>query len=279
MHEVDLVLISGQCPGQAPFFVTYDLIEDGPDGQKRRQTKDLQSIQRHAQFELSTATPGHKIYDFTGVSDSNYATLSKTGLVAADQSSKAGRVRLEQDILARPSVIFIDQDRKPVFCVKDALDSSHAHTPSLRLTGAGPFRVELEISPDGSQVSQRYSDIFIKTNNWKLNIPQHVFAESGPYTVYLRKVVDSTGCERIIPRGAKGTLVRLEVADIASIAAVQPQQDHCVGDSIDFVLQGSSPWTVQYDFEGKKQKVTAKESRFSRVAEHPGNFKILSVAQ
>lgn len=265
--------------GQPPFFVTYDLIEDGPDGQKRKQTKDLQSIQKHAQFELSTATPGHKIYEFTGVSDSNYAQLTKTGLVSPDQSSKAGRVRLEQDILARPSVIFIEQDKKPVFCVKDSLDSSHAHTPSLRLTGAAPFRVELEISPDGSQVSQRYSDIFIKTNNWKLHLPQHVFAESGPSTVYLRKVVDNTGCERIIPRGAKGTLVRFEVADIASIAAVQPQADHCVGDSIDFVLQGSAPWTVQYEFEGKKQKVTAKESRFSRVAEHPGNFKILSVAQ
>lgn len=266
-------------PGQPPFFLTYNLIEDGPDGQKRRHAKDLQSIQMHAQFELSTSTPGHKIYEFTGVSDSNYALLSKDGLVPPEQSSKSGRVRLEQDVLARPSVIFIEQDRKPVFCVKDALDSSHPHTPSLRLTGAAPFRVDLEISPDGSQSSQRYTDVFIKSNNWKLHLPQHVFAESGPYSIYLRKVVDSTGCERMVPRGAKSTFVRLEVADIASIAAVQPQTDHCVGDSIDFVLQGSAPWTVQYDFEGKKQKVTAKESRFSRVAEHPGTFKILSVAQ
>jgi nucleoporin POM152 len=228
---------------------------------------------------LSTATPGHKIYDFSGISDANYAQLTKNGLVAPDQSNKAGRVRLEQDVLARPTVLFLEQDRKPVFCVNDALDSSHSHTPSIRLTGTAPFRVELEISPDGSQTSQRYSDIFIKSNNWKLHLPQHVFAESGPYTVSLRKVVDATGCEKVIPRGTKGSLVRLDVAETASLAAVQPQQDHCVGDSIDFVLQGSAPWTVQYEFEGKKQRVTAKDSRFSRVAEQPGNFKIVSVAQ
>lgn len=275
--------------GQAPFVLAYDVVEEGSgsgtgiivgaaDNSKRRISQELQSLQRHAQFELSTATAGHRVYEFTGMSDATYTSLSKDSLVSPADSTKPHLVRLEQDVLARPTAMFVDHDRKHVFCVKDSLKVSQAHSPVLRLQGQAPFHVEFEVTPDGSHQSQRYSDVVVKSNSWKLELP-HTFAEPGPYTIFLRKVVDATGCERSISRGAKGASVRLEVAEIASIAAVQPQADHCVGDSIDFVLQGASPWTVQYEFEGKKQKVANKESRFSRVAEQPGQFKILSVAQ
>lgn len=245
---------------------------------KRRQVQELQSVQKHAQFELSTGSAGHRVYDFKSMSDATYSTLSKDSLQSPVGSAKQHVVRLEQDVLARPTAAFADAEQRPVFCVRDSLQTSRAQSPTLRLTGQAPFRVELEISPDGSHMSQRYSDILVKSNTWKLDLP-HTFSEPGPYTIHLRKVVDSTGCERLIPRGAKGSFARLEVAEIASITAVQPQVNHCVGDSIDFVLQGAAPWNIQYDFEGKKQKVTNRDSRFSRVAEQAGVFKILSVAQ
>lgn len=264
--------------GHAPYVISYEVVEDNADGHKRKQLQELQSIQKTAQFELSTSSPGHRIYEIRGLSDATYTALTKEGLLAPEGSSKSGLLRLEQDVLARPTALFLEQDRKPVYCVKESLSESRPHTPTLKLTGLPPFRVEFEITPDGSHMSQRYSDVLIKSNEWKLELP-HIFSEPGSYAIHIRNIVDATGCTKKILKGTKGTYTSLDVAEIASISAVQPQTDHCVGESIDFTLQGASPWTVVYDFNGKKQTVSSKDSRFSRIAESPGSFAIKSVAQ
>ena len=264
--------------GHSPYKLTYDIIEYLSDGKKSVSSQDLQSVQKYAKFELFTATAGHRLYDFTGLSDAMYTTPTKEGLGPPTEGGKRNLLRLEQDVIARPTIRFVEQHRKPVYCVKDSLQQSHTYSPSLALTGLPPFQVDFEITPDGSHMSQRYSNIVIDSRSWTLSLP-HIFSEPGPFTIFLRRIIDSTGCERLIPRGTEGTSATVAVAEIASIAAVQPQVDHCVGESIDFILQGAAPWHIHYVFNGKQQDVQSKEAKFSRVAEYPGHFAINSVAQ
>ena len=179
--------------------------------------------------------------------------------------------------MARPTAHFVERDRAPIYCVKESLNERD-HGLEMRFSGIPPFRAEFEVAPEGSHMSQRYSDVHISSKTWQLSLA-HTLSEPGPFSVFLRRVVDATGCERTYARGTKGTFARLEVVEIASISAVQVQKDHCVGESLDFVLQGASPWTVNYEFNGKKQSVSSKDSRFSRVAESPGDFSVKSVAQ
>lgn len=263
--------------GQAPFAATYTFIDIDVEGKEKKSKQDIRSTQPRAQFELATVTPGHKAYEFTSLSDATYDTASKQGLTAP-VSGKPGVLRIEQHVMARPTAAFSSQDKLPIYCVKDSVNTAKANTPTLQLHGLPPFRIEIEIAPEGSHISQKFKDITVNSHEWPLDLP-YTFTEPGTYTVYLRSLRDATGCDRRIARGAKGTTAQVQVAEIASIAAVQTQQHHCVGESIDFVLQGAAPWNVVYEFNGKKQTVSSRESAFSRIAEAPGNFSIKSVAQ
>jgi len=70
----------------------------------------------------------------------------------------------------------------------------------------------------------------------------------------------------------------VEVVESARIVPVSKAEDLCVGDTLDFLLQGKAPWVIEYEWLGRQHKVTSSASRFSRYAEEPGEFAIRSVA-
>ena len=51
----------------------------------------------------------------------------------------------------------------------------------------------------------------------------------------------------IFTRTPPDKAISIEVAETADIAAVSSREDYCVGEVVDFSLQGSPPWTVAYD--------------------------------
>lgn len=256
--------------GAPPFAAWYDVHRHGkPDGASKEKT--LQAVQPATSLSLFTTEAGVHEYEISGLSDSIYTSRSRHGLVDAHRS---GGIRLRQEVFSRPT-----GSLKPVskssFCVSESLASSGSRGVRLELTGQAPFDVELEVVDESTKVPARFP-VRVDSASTLVELP-HVFRTPGSHTVSLRKVVDANGCERLFERFGPSSAT-VEVAETASIAAVSQKAHHCVGDTLDFVLQGSPPWTVRYEFEGKKSSATVSTSVFSRLAKEPGLFRITGVS-
>ncbi|BGP38594.1 hypothetical protein JCM10450v2_002543 [Rhodotorula kratochvilovae] len=266
--------------GKAPFKASYTLQKGSHHGETR--SHHLQAIQSRADLTLFTASPGHHTYTFTGVGDSLYTNADPAGL-EAPQGGKDGVVRIEQDVWALPSAGFA-HGAKHGFCVHDKLASRGADDLVLHLEGQAPFEVELEVREDGHRASKRYTIPAIQTHDWPVTLP-YGLNSAAPHSILVRRVEDAHGCETLIDpasaapalAGALKTSVSVPVAEIATITPVSPQVDHCVGDALEFIVQGAPPFTVKYEFDGKQHAVPLTSGKFQRLAAAPGTFKIVSV--
>ncbi|KAL8278854.1 hypothetical protein RQP46_008725 [Phenoliferia psychrophenolica] len=257
--------------GKPPFNAPYSLSK----GQGEPLARALSAIQSRADLTLFTAARGHHTYTFTGVSDSLYTSPSPNGLLAPP-NARANLVRLEQDVFPLPDASFKSGPKRG-FCINEPLVSRASDELVVQLEGRPPFSIELDIrGQDGTRKPQRFPINNIETETWPLKLPFALDA-AATHIVSLRRVTDANGCTRTIDRLKPFASVVVPVTEIASITAVLPQTSHCVGDFLDFVLQGAPPFTVVYSFNAKRQTVQLPSSKFSRVATTPGVFKIVSV--
>ncbi|GAA5899289.1 hypothetical protein JCM8208_001608 [Rhodotorula glutinis] len=269
--------------GKAPFKASYTLQKGSHHGDTR--SHHLQAIQSRADLTLFTATPGHHTYTFTGVGDSLYTSPDAAGL-EAPVGGKDGIVRIEQDVWALPTAGFA-HGAKHGFCVHDKLASRGHDDLVLRLEGQAPFEVELEVREDGHRASKRFTVPAIQGHDWPVSLP-YGLSTASPHSIHLRRVKDAHGCETLVDptssasssAGGASTLrssASIPVAEIATITPVSSQVDHCVGDALEFIVQGSPPFTIKYEFEGKQHAVAHSSGTFQRLAAAPGTFKVLSV--
>lgn len=206
------------------------------------------------------------------MSDSVYSSQSRRGLVGVHRS---GTIRVRQQVYARPSGS-VKLVSKASFCVSEALSSTSSRGVKVDLTGQAPFDIEVEVFDASSKIGHRYP-VHVSGHSSVLQLP-HEFRAAGTHWVSVRKVRDAHGCERSIERQTADAAA-VEVAEIASISPISHQPHQCVGDSLDFILQGSAPWTIKYEFNGKRSSATvAKDPRFSRIANEPGVFRITGVS-
>ncbi|KAK4703838.1 hypothetical protein P7C70_g2376, partial [Phenoliferia sp. Uapishka_3] len=269
-NAVDAVTLLFQ--GKPPFVAPYTLQKGFSNAETL--PRSLSAIQPRAELALYTASEGHHKYSFLGVGDSLYTTPSLSGLIAPS-GGREGLVRLEQDVFALPNASF-KHGAKKGFCSQDRLASRGPDDLVVQLEGRAPFEIELEVREEGHRTPKRFTIADIKKTEWSLELPVS-FTAASSYTVALRYVSDANGCSSKIDRAAPGASSIVKVAEIASIAAVLPQPDHCVGDFLNFVLQGAPPFTLVYEFDTKQHVVPLTSSKFSRMASKPGVFKILSV--
>lgn len=258
--------------GKPPFTASYTLSKSSHHAEPLPRTH--QAIQSHSDLELFTGEPGHHTYMFTGIGDSLYTTPEPAGLVVPSQG-RAGVVRLEQDVFPIPSASF-RHGSKSGFCVRDNLVSRNVDDLIVELDGQPPFEIDLEVREEGHRTSEKFTISDIDAHEWAVSLP-FAFNTPSAHSVAITRVSDAHGCGRTIDRAVPGALVAVLVAEIASITPVLPQMDHCVGDFLEYELQGSPPFTVTYEFEGKRHVVPLSSSRFSRVAASPGLFKVVSV--
>ena len=282
LDSVDITLT-----GAPPFQVNYE--HTSPLG---KESKSLFAVQGLANLVLATEQSGLHTYEFSGVSDSIYSKASDGLILNPSASRHVKSVKLEQTVHDLPSGVFRTEGKAPRYCVHDEFGSrsSTATGLVLHLTGQAPFDLELEVKAAGSAQPPGTFPIHATSHEWPVVLP-FAFSTAGRYEVTLWSVRDANGCERIIDRSASTSppttkdkqVVRapsgsVDVADTASIAPVQPGRHHCVGDNLDFVLQGIAPWTITYEFNGQAKTITSRSNTFSRLAELPGTFSITKVA-
>jgi len=71
-----------------------------------------------------------------------------------------------------------------------------------------------------------------------------VVNEIGRYEVSIVSMSDISDCEQIVYESDQLSTT-VEVVESARIVSVSQNKDLCVGDTLDFLLQGKAPWTIE----------------------------------
>ncbi|KIR32535.1 hypothetical protein I352_04960 [Cryptococcus deuterogattii MMRL2647] len=237
--------------GQAPFELWYRYTSGG-----RTSRHVLKSAQETGILHLSTE-PGSHRYDFLSLADGNYPKTDVS-------------ITLEHEVFGRPSASFVKHANRAL-----CLDSTLETDAKILLKGQGPWILSLSVRKPASTSITTHS-VTVTHPEWTVSLRQ-VLTDIGRYEVAITKVEDVSGCEWVSGETDELRSV-VEVVESARIVPVDEKEDLCVGDSLDFLLQGKAPWTIEYTWKGKDHKVTSSASRFSRFAEKAGKFEVKSVA-
>ncbi|BEJ16915.1 hypothetical protein CspHIS471_0603160 [Cutaneotrichosporon sp. HIS471] len=239
--------------GASPFVLSYKYKFDGSPAKERT----LNSAQDMGVLHLDTA-PGHHLYEFGTVSDSNY---QKTPV----------HFSLEHDVHSRPSATFAKQNSKSL--CRDAALLTDAR---IKLAGKAPFVLHLGVKgPAGADVHPYM--VQVPGSEWKVELPKVILADVGRYEVSLLEMSDASGCGYAFEDAAVLS-TPVDVVDTAHVVPISHDVDVCVGDTLDFLLQGTAPWIVEYAWDLQTYAVTSSAPRFSRSADEPGTFSITSIA-
>lgn len=168
--------------------------------------------------------PGSHRYDLIELKDSNYPKNPVS-------------LSIEHQVNSRPSVTFSKGNTKSI-----CLDSHIVSDAKIKLVGKAPFNLGLSVRRPGSSRLETY-DITVKGHEWTLDLPYEA-RDVGRHEVAITSFRDSSRCEWDRRQGdVLSTIV--EVVESARIVPVNSVKDLCVGDTLDFLLQGKAPWTIE----------------------------------
>ena len=250
----------------------------------------INSIQPHTRFQLHTATPGRKYYEVKQIGDAAYPlSKHKNTLI-----SRSERLLFEQEVFPKPSAKF-KTDARLSYCLNDALSPREPGSPdgTVLLEGTPPFQLQLSIrNLAASKV--RMESVTVNEKIWKLNLPSYHFASVGPYQVTIDSIRDSSPCDRAELDPLRRS-IWIDVAETAAVVPLEKKKDFCVGDAIQFELEGTPPWVIgyvktcspfltqvhflcSYRINGKSYTQDAKVSPFSIIQHQSGEFTVTSIA-
>ena len=215
-----------------------------------------------AQIHLQTKEPGKYRYEFTHLSDAVYDDAKNLG----------DPFVVEQTVRALPTAKFVESAEPYVYCADTSFDDPKTNGIPILITATSPVTLVLEMRHELRQTETiKLSDI---TDKQYFFIPPKHALTHGVHVLVIAEIIDSQGC---VSQPSQNNRATFNVADEASIFPLEPQQHHCVGDRISYALQGTSPWQIEYEFDGKRNVAKTANPTFSRIAEKKGNLTIVSV--
>jgi nucleoporin POM152 len=189
----------------------------------RARNEILKSAQETGILHLGDE-PGSHSYALRELSDANYRKIPIN-------------IGIEHTVHARPSASFSKLNTGSL-----CLDSALSGNARVQLTGKAPFTLELSVRKPASSRIDTFT-VDISAHEWTLDLPYAV-KDVGRYEVTITGVKDSSGCDwQLGERDTLSTLV--EVVESARIVPVSQEKDLCAGDTLDFLLQGKAPWTIE----------------------------------
>ena len=250
--------------GVKPFTVEYNVLKLGTKGHVVSRSKEgINAATTNAQIRLRTNEPGTYRYEFTHLSDAVYD----------DPKNLAGPFILQQEVRPLPTAKFVDTGESHVYCQDTSFDNPKKNGIPLLVTGAFPVTIQTELRHELQHSVERLQ--FDVSESQYFFVPPPHSLTHGLHTLTVLEIADSKGC---VSQPVENNRATFTVADEASIAPLEQQQHHCVGDRISYSLQGTSPWQIEYEFNGKRNVAKTSNPTFSRIAEKKGNLTILSVA-
>ncbi|KAF8585137.1 hypothetical protein K439DRAFT_1632955 [Ramaria rubella] len=266
--HVDLTL-----HGVPPFQINYNVARDTDHGGiKLIDQPTFSSIQTSTRFQLQTSKAGHVYYEVQAIGDASYPIQKHATAI-----SQANRLQFEQAVFPRPTAYF-QRSSRASFCLNDQLipRDEHLTDETIVLQGIPPFEIDLSIKNLASSEIHK-EKIRTSDHEWRLNIPHYVFQTVGPHLVTIDSLRDASNCLQSDTDIARQSHW-IDVTETAVIVPFDRREDFCVGEALQFQLEGSPPWIIKYRFDGKLTSAQAKTSPFRRVADRPGVFSVVSIA-
>ncbi|KEP54240.1 putative nucleoporin [Rhizoctonia solani 123E] len=250
--------------GRSPFQVTYS----HTDPKSHTEESLFTSLKNITRLAMRTSESGTHTYALQHLVDTTY-----NNGIRLDTRRTRG-LRLEQNVLMRPSARFKSTDRISR-CLNTDLNLSHDPGAVLSLTGTPPFTLSVAVR-NLAEGETHHTQIVTNDHEWAINVPDYMFRTIGPHQVAIERIRDASQCAEL--GSASERLLWIDVAETAAIIPLERRVDYCVGDVLNFQLEGTAPWQVGYTFNGKHTSAKSASSRFSRVAAQPGIFRVESIA-
>lgn len=244
-----------QLVGQPPIDVAYVHRLPATEGPSQVRRHTLSTAQESVPLALDDRVPGWHTYEVVEVGDAYYA-----------RARAARGAILEHYVHARPRGAFATQ-KAVTACVGD----TSVAWPALHLEGTPPFQVKLELRPRHVEGAADTTSFFLETHTNTLVVPSALVPQvPGAWELAVQHIQDAHCVE-----AAPTAVLRLDLVESAGVLPTSARRDYCVGERIDFVLQGTSPWTVEYAFNGRVSQVVSRTAELVRVADRPGRLQVL----
>jgi len=251
--------------GVKPFMIDYYVLKlDEKDRVISRNKEELSAAMTNAQIHLHTEDPGRYQYEFTHLSDAVYD----------DPKNLGNPIRVEHQVLPLPTAKFVNTPEPRVYCADTSFDNPKLNGIPISIAASSPVTIKLQLRHE-SQRDTEFVELTDITDKVYYFIPTKESLTHGLHVLTILSVRDANGCKTHPTQNNRATYA---VADEASIIPLEPQQHHCVGDRISYSLQGTSPWQIEYEFNGQRNLAETANPTFSRIAGKMGNLSIVSVA-
>ncbi|EEB06780.1 nucleoporin Pom152 [Schizosaccharomyces japonicus yFS275] len=259
--------------GTPPFLLQYEKYLVDENGKiHQREHRELSTMQNFVTLKTDSAAAGTYYYEFVSISDLLYTDV---GAFAKDNDGKLKTVIVNQFVNKAPKAAFTEPGKVYTFCLNTNVSHPDAQKIPIRLDGQGPFDISFEIKNELSGSVMKTEVHKVEGPVLNFTFPQKQLT-LGRHKVRILKVVDANKCAYHVPHNAP--TVTVGVAELASLTPLDSREYYCVGDRLAFSLQGIPPFNVEYSFLDKKLQASTQGHSFSRIAETPGNFTLLSIA-
>ena len=248
--------------GAPPFLVNYERVFSAGTEHSRKQL-ELNAALPVGSIITKTSPAGLYTYKIHGVSDALYNAQGQDVIFT-----------VEQRVNSRPTAVFAEPERIYNYCMEVDLMNQEADRIPLTFTGEAPFTAVFRIKHQITGITEYLTETNIESHSWSLQVPKTLLT-LGNHAISVAEVKDAKGCVRAFTE--KDSHIYIAISEMPSITPATSRKEYCVGDRISYALQGSPPFKVEYAFEGVHKRATVNGPVFSRVAERPGHFSILSL--
>ncbi|KAG0053627.1 hypothetical protein BGZ83_000768 [Gryganskiella cystojenkinii] len=256
--------------GKAPFTLKYTTIFKPAKGGPEVRSIPISAISTHATMRLPILTdrPGTVSYLIETISDATYSNV---------------KVRHEKHavvfkhVVRSPPTASLVSTAKQVYCRNEITGVKESVAFKIQ-DGSGPYSLAIQILRPNKPSEKFFEHDVVPTKNgifeWKL--PAR-FTEMGLHSVSVLKVTDVNGCS-----SGSESKVEFDILDTPSITARRQLPDTCVGEKIEFDVQGQKPpFKVHYTLDSTKhtEVMDSKSRVFTYKATKPGQLQIQKVCQ
>ncbi len=214
--------------GQGQFDVLYRHTVKESKGREETSQHVLPLAQGTGSMHLFT-TPGDHKYEVLAVGDSAYPLRDP-------KFYKKVLHAFEQHVFERPGAS-IRLSKRPSFCLNDNFTASKSRDNKVVLRGQPPFTLDIEVFGPGTNKPIKHTIEGIMDREWPIALEDYTFDRSGTFVVSVVGVRDGSQCTAEVTEDDVKTMV-VEVVEPAQIMAVDRREHYCVGDMLEFKLQG-----------------------------------------
>ncbi|KAF9917437.1 hypothetical protein BX616_001020 [Lobosporangium transversale] len=256
--------------GKAPFKLQYKRVFRSTKG-GREESKTLFEESQHSTMRLPIMTDqaGTISYVFETLSDATYQNV---------EVRYEKRTVIFKHVVRSPPTATLINTAKQFYCKNEITGVKEKIAIQIQ-DGQGPYSLAIEIMRPNQAVPERLyeHDVVPQRNGvYEWTLPAK-FTYMGLYKVSVVRVTDINGCS-----AGSASTVEFDILDTPSITPLRSITDACVGDKIEYSVQGEAPpFKIFYSLDQINHTATIEGKRrtFSHEATKSGLLKINKVCQ